>query len=170
MSQTTNNGVPTILGKAERRELARTDNSNGELSAYDKEMILRGLMGGAGITTILRDLPGAPGFGAVIRARRRDADFDAAYSQARAAGAEVLIDEALDYSFAVRADKTMSIAAHRYADTVLKSAEKAAPREYGPLLKLAGHDGGALQIGVISFKDAPLIDAKAETVEPTDTE
>lgn len=168
MSHNEKNENPTVIGAAVRRDLARTSRDAAELSDFDKSEILRGLISGTGITTILKDLPGAPGFGAVIRARRHDAAFDAAYAEARAAGAEVLIDEALDYSFGARADKQLSTAAHRYADTILKSAEKLAPKQYGPLLKLAGHDGNALSINVVTFQEKPqqLIDVTAETVEP----
>lgn len=161
------NEVPTVIGAAVRRDLARNERT-GELSDYDKAEIIRGLTVGTGITTILKDLPGAPGFGAVIRARRRDPEFDGAYAQARAAAAEILIDEALDYSYAVRSDKQLSTAAHRYADTILKSAEKMAPKEYGPLLKLAGHDGGRLAVAVISFKDVPTIEERATDITPID--
>jgi hypothetical protein len=44
--------------------------------------------------------------------------------------------------------------AEMYARQSAMLAEKNAPKEYGPLLKVAGADGGALAIEVISFADA----------------
>lgn len=161
----------SVLTTQQSSEIAfiRTGDSDGpaDLSEADKAAVIEGLHGGLSLATILRIRPSISGSIAVYRARRNDPAFDKAYTDAKNAGIAVRIDESVDYAMSVRADAKKAVGAAQYARAVLMSAEKLAPKEFGPLVKVAGHDGNALSISVISFKDAGAVVLDAEAVEVT---
>jgi hypothetical protein len=145
---------PVVGMLPERGQLVRADQGDVDLTEGDKALIIRGLEAGQGIPAILREYPGIPGIAAINRAKKRDPAFAAAIDEARANGAEILVDEAIDYAFATRTNTKLSASANRYAQTAMAAAEKLAPKRFGPLLKLAGHDGNKLEVALVSYKDA----------------
>lgn len=136
----------------------------GAVTAEHKALIIALLESGQTLASILRDNPEVPGAGMIHAARRKDEAFDAAFREARANGAAQRIEEVLDYSYSVRGNKQLAIAASKYADVVLKSAPLLAPKEFGALLKLAGADGEKLTVALVDYAQAKPIDAQFKDV------
>lgn len=116
-----------------------------------KQTYLDGLRSGRSIPSILRDNPDLPGLSMFSAERELDPAFDAAVVAARADGVTVNIDEALDYQYAVRTDKGLSIAASKYTHAVMHMAPLMAPKQFGQLVKLAGADGEKLSIALVAY-------------------
>lgn len=131
----------------------------------DKQHLINGLRAGRSLAALLRDDLDLPGAAAIALARMADPFFDAGMEQARADGMTAMIDEALDYQHSVRGHKDQSTAAAKYADTVIKASEKLAPKRFGAMLKLAGHDGEKLTVSVVQYAQPKAIEAVFSKVE-----
>lgn len=169
---TTGNTLPGAQDDAEsvavgRPSVARVAGSS-IVTAEHKERLLAWLYSGRSVASFLRGNPDAPSYSAFQNARNLDPEFGKQWEAARVAGLEALIDEAGDYAFACRGDKALAIAADRYSNTVQRIAEKLAPKQFGPMLKHAGHDGEALSVSVVSYKEAPAAIEGGKLSEITD--
>jgi hypothetical protein len=145
--------VPDL--KPRKRDVPLTD-------AKKLEIIER-IAAGETLWAMLRTDPDMPCGDTIRRHRMADPEFDEAFRLAREEGMATRIEEALEFQGAVRTDKALSVAASKYLDGALKTAEKLAPRTMGPLLRHAGHDGGKLSVHIVEHKlpDKPAIDHDA---------
>lgn len=109
---------------------------------------------------------GMPRLGAVWRTVGANAEFAAALKAAEATGAKAMLDEAHDYMRDAQAGfdtgngvRTVDVDAVRVAESYMKITqayvEKVAPRQYGPLVKIAGDaEAAAITINLTKFSDA----------------
>lgn len=122
------------------------------LSEHQKAAVLRLTEEGATLIEIAT-LEGMPSVSSIYREALADAVFADALNAARAASATTAIEEA-QHNLRVAAtgkDTDEMIIAASYHRGTLDYAAKIAPKEYGQLVKLAGADGGALTVRVISY-------------------
>jgi hypothetical protein len=146
----------TSVAPSRYAESARAS-GKGPVTDEHKRLILDGLLAGYTLTRILEDNPSIPGIAAIRHARRIDPEFDQDMIDYRTDGLSTRIDEALEHHFEVRDDKHASTAAGKYVDSVLKSAEKLAPKSFGPMMRHAGANGEQLSVAVISFGTANIV-------------
>lgn len=150
------------LGR-ERRDamLKRKTTEPVILSTKQRETILQLLEEGATLSEIFT-IRGIAGFGSFYRARAADPVYDDSVRKALAQGAEAAIAEAAEISrkAAESSNPDEMRVAESFHRCALAYAEKAAPREYGQLIKLGGADGGALSLQVVSYA-VPAIVGKA---------
>lgn len=137
------------------------------------EYLLEQLRCGRTLWAILRDNEQLPDPKTIAAYRKSDAELDAAFVEARTEGLTARVEEALEYQGSVRGDKSLSVAAAKYADVAMKTAEKLAPKSFGQLVRHAGHDGNELTVKVVDYaKPQPVIDANAVELpaldKPTD--
>lgn len=92
----------------------------------------------------------------LYQTRVADPAFDAEVRKASAMGAETAIAEAQEFGkqAAAEGNPDMMRVAESFGRLSTTYAEKIAPKEFGQLVKLGDHNGGALQIVVANF--APL--------------
>lgn len=155
----------------ERRDavLASKTLAPAVMTERQRATILRLLEEGATLSEIFT-FRGICGYGSFYRARQADPTFDDSVRRALAQGAEAAIAEANELTrkaaeSANPDDMRVAEAFHRCA---LAYAEKAAPREYGQLIKLGNPEGGPLSLSVVNYsiplvahnvpKDAPALD------------
>lgn len=150
----------------DRRDAMLKTRDELPLSAKQRDTVLKLLRNGATLSEVFT-MRGLASYGSFYTTRANDPLFDDAVRQALAQGAEAAIAEAAEMSrraaeSANPDDMRVAEAFHRCA---LSYAEKAAPREYGQLIKLGNPDGGALSLSVVTYalpaivgKDQQLLD------------
>lgn len=159
--------LPGSIEKArERRAAIKREHHFPPIDAATRELVIVLLTEGATLSEIVeRDEVGS--YGAIWEAARIDAAFASALSQARVASASAHLDVAHQFHLdaAQTGDPDKSQIAQRLSAATTAYVEKVAPREFGPLLKMAGHDGGPLRVTVVDYSKSegepaiPLIDA-----------
>lgn len=177
----------TIIAKGRKKRdaiLVSNWKKPDPLTDDERAHVLSLLTEGATLSEIVT-VRGITSYGALYVTRTADAAFDAEVRAALAQNAEAAIAEAAEMSRDAAesndADRMrVAEAFHRCATTY---AEKVAPKEYGQLVKLGGHDGGALNLSVVNYavlsapdvgkltevqdrSRARLIDAEFEDIDP----
>jgi hypothetical protein len=146
-----------------RRQLLEGSCADETVSEDQKLTIITALSEGA-ILTEITAIKGMPRASAVWRECERDPTFGDAVRQARVAGAHAILDEA-QHNLREAADSgdtdRMRIAS-LYSQASTAYVEKIAPKEYGPLVKHAGADGGSILVQVVDYA---AVEAGALTVE-----
>jgi hypothetical protein len=117
--------------------------------------LLAAIRAGNSAQQYIRLNPHMPSIDAYYWQRAHNPAFREADEQAREIGMETRITEALDNQYSVRTDKALSIAAQKYSEVALKAAAAMSPKRFGPMVRHAGHDGGALTVQVVRFSDLP---------------
>jgi hypothetical protein len=153
----------SVVAKARQRRdqlLKSRSHDNKPLSEEQRGAVLKLLRNGATLSEIFT-MRGIASYGCFYATRTADQVFDDDVRKALAQGAEAAIAEAAELSrSAVETDNPdMMRIAEAFHRCALSYAEKAAPREYGQLIKLGGHDGGALSLSVVTYA-LPIVDGK----------
>jgi hypothetical protein len=144
--------------------MIRTDGSTSALTEEQKMRILDGIRSGQSLASVLRDNDDLPGARAINALRRKDAQFAADFEAARVEGLETNADEALDFAYAVRGNKALTVAASKYASTVTQIAAALAPKRFGTMLKVAGADGEKLSVALVNYSEPAPHALEAESV------
>lgn len=134
------------------------------LTAKQRDVILALITEGATLSEIFT-IRGIASYGAFYATRVDDDVFDALVRTALAQGAEAGIAEASEFSRIASAtgnpdDMRIAESFHRCA---VSYAEKAAPKEFGQLVKLGNHDGGPLNVSVVNFA-LPALEGKFQRI------
>lgn len=161
----------SVARARERRDamLKRKAQDAPTLSDAQRKTILRLIAEGATLSEVFT-IRGIASYGSFFAARVADQVYDDDVRRALAQGAEAAIAEAAELSRAAADsanpdDMRVAEAFHRCA---LSYAEKAAPREYGQLIKLGGVDGGALSIAVVNYAlPAPAVGKSLQSSDPS---
>lgn len=135
------------------------------LTPAEKNAVVRYLEEGATLAEVI-NTRGLCSHGSLYRARAADPEFDEAVRAALVQGAAAAIAEAEDLSRdAVESGDTDAMRiAESFHRCTLGYAEKVAPRDYGQLIKLGGHDGGALSVQVTNYA-LPVLEGKFRQLE-----
>jgi len=147
------------------KAFARVDEPSTVLSPDMRAKVLALIGEGATLTGVCRRR-GMPALREVYATAERDPQFAADLDKARALQATSRIDRAADIlDEAMEGNDIDAIrGAAVYAEQVNKHASLVAPKQYGTLVKLAGHDGNALAIAVVNYgtnSGSTLADAHA---------
>lgn len=126
-----------------------------------KREILDGMASGLTLYRLLWANPHLPNYEQVQQLRRDDPKFAEQFEIARENGQEARLEEALDHQYSVRENRELSVAAAKYLESSVRIAEKLAPKRFGQLIRHAGHDGEALTVQVVSYKDGGTLEAEA---------
>lgn len=116
----------------------------------------------------IETLEGMPSARTIHREKHSDPAFGAALDEAIVMRASIILDEAhhnIREAMDTNDPDTVRNAA-AYVQAAREYSERTAPKEYGALLKLAGHDGGQLSVVTIDYSKA--IDA-GKLIESTDS-
>jgi hypothetical protein len=133
-------------------------------SAELKAEMIR-LLGEGATTREICELPNMPARATLFEWLGTDEAFRAEYEKAKIAAANVIVDEALDYSReAVEhgdgTDHARAKTAESYANVAIKYAQCVAPRQFGQLVKLGNETGdGPAVLQIISYA-AQTLDAQ----------
>ena len=152
MSKAVRTSVQKRINERKRWLEAGDKSEHAKLTSHQMSAVIRLLEEGATLVEIAR-YDGMPSVGAVYSQQYADPAFDEAVRAARASAATTALEEAqheLREALESGDPDRMRVASAYHAGTV-EYAAKIAPKEYGQLVKLAGADGGALSIQVVSY-------------------
>lgn len=131
---------------------ARRHKTHIPMTAEHKAQIIARLQAGEFITDICAD-DAIPGLAELARQRKADPEFDQAYRDALATCLDVAMADSAAFAQALAQtgdDKAQRIA-EIYSNTMARVAEKLSPQTHGPLLKMAGADGGAITVALVQY-------------------
>lgn len=143
--------VAVPLAVDPRINLPKRARRPSKVSRSAKEAVLDGLRRGETLTYMLAMDDSLPSMAAIAAARRADPAFKKAFQEARDDGLELRIEECLDYGGSVRNDRKLSVAADRYANTVVRVAEKLSPDLFGKKSDGGGKGTGKVTINLVNF-------------------
>lgn len=158
---------------ASKRIAARVDwlqagmPEHGRMTPEQKRAVIALVEHGATIVEI-ETLEGMPSARTIYREKHSDAEFGAALDKAIVMRAAVILDEAHhNMREALETNDPDTVRnGLAFVQAAKEYVERTAPKEYGQLLKLAGHDGG--QLSVLTIDYAKALDA-GKLRESTDT-